>query len=166
VRPSAHGFTLVELLVVLVLIGLLTALVFPSMGRGLAMLRLKTSSREIVATLRLARSKATTEQQIYWVGFDSEKNEIQLSSDDRQYRKSFELPKGIAISRVSQPGRDESKDRGEAWFFFAPNGMAQAFEVLIENNRGRGVRILQSPLLRSPRLEDVFSEKSQLAVIQ
>jgi len=162
----AHGFTLLELLVVLVLIGLLTALVFPSMGRGMAMLRLKTSSREIAATLRLARSKAIAEQQIYWVGFDAEKNEIELASDDRQYRKSFELPTGIAISKVSSPGRDESRSRHEAWFFFAPNGMAQAFEVLIENNRGRGVRILQNPLLRSPRLEDVVSETSQIAVIQ
>jgi general secretion pathway protein H len=155
-----------ELLVVLILIGLLTALVFPSMGRGMAMLRLKTSSREIAATLRLARAKAIAEQQIYWVGFDTEKNEIKLSSDNRQYRKSFELPRGIVISKISSPGRDESQDHPEAWFFFAPNGMAQAFEVLIKNNRGRGIRVLQNPLLRSPRLEEVASETSQVGVLQ
>jgi type II secretion system protein H len=165
-RP-ANGFTLLELLVVLLLIGLLTALVFPSMGRGLAALKLKTTSRQIAATLRLARSKAITEQQIYWVGFDVEKNQVELSSDDRRYQKSFELPDGITIAKVVTTGMEEPRNRQSASYFFAPNGMAQAFQVLIENNRGRGMKVLQDPLTRSPRLEEVVtSESSGIAVVR
>jgi len=160
------GFTLLELLVVLLLVGLLTALVFPSIGRGVQTLRLKTSSREIVATLRLARSKSITEQKIYWVSFDLEKNQVELSSDDRRYQKSFQLPEGIAISKVSSEGANEPRNQQSYHYFFEPNGMAQAFEVLLWNSRGRGMKIFQDPLKRSPRLEEVASENSGITVIR
>src|SRR5206468_7818951 len=109
--PPIGGFTLLELLVVLLLIGLLTALVFPSIGRGMGALGLKTSSRDIVATLRLARSKAITEQKIYWVSFDLEKNQVELSSDDRRYQKFFQLPEGITMAKVASAGADEPRNQ-------------------------------------------------------
>jgi general secretion pathway protein H len=165
-RPSISGFTLLELLVVLLLIGLLTALVFPSIGRGMGALKLKTSSREIMATLRLARSKAITEQKIYWVSFDLEKNEIELSSDDRRYQKSFQLPEGITIAKVASVGVDEPKNQQSYHYFFEPNGMAQAFEVLLQNRGGRGTKIFQDPLMRSPRFEEVASESSGITVVR
>jgi len=165
-QPWASGFTLLELLVVLLLIGLLTALVFPSMGRGMGALKLKTSSRDIVATLRLARSKAITEQKIYWVSFNLERNQIELSSDDLRYQKSFQLPEGITISKVSLVGADESKNQQSYHYFFEPNGMAQAFEVLLQNSRGRGMRIFQDPLMRSPRFEDVEPESSGITAVR
>jgi len=150
---------------VLLLIGLLTALVFPSVGRGMAALKLKTSSRDIMATLRLARSKAITEQKIYWVSFDLEKNQIELSSDDRRYQKSFQLPEGITIVKVASGGADEPKNQQSYDYFFEPNGMAQAFEVLLQNSRGRGTKIFQDPLMRSPRFEEVASESSGITVV-
>jgi general secretion pathway protein H len=155
-----------ELLVVLLLIGLLTALVFPSIGRGVGALRLKTSSRDIAATLRLARSKAINEQKIYWVSFDLEKSQVELSSDDQQYQKFFQLPEGISISKVTSAGADELKNQQSYHCFFEPNGMAQAFEVLLRNSRGQGMKILQNPLMRSPRLEEVAPESSGIMVVQ
>src|SRR5262245_43827920 len=61
---SQAGFSLLELVAVLMLLALATAIVIPSLGRGLATVQLKTSSREIAAAIRLARSKAVREQQV------------------------------------------------------------------------------------------------------
>ena len=157
--PSA-GFSLLELLVVLVLIGVLSAVAVPSIGRGMATLKLKTSSREIAATLRLARSLATKEQKVYWVGFNRDKNEIELTSGDLQFQKSFTLPEGISIKKVSLLGDPGNKSRENPYYFFSPNGMSEAFEVLIESNRGRDIRVIQDLLIRSPRIEEVEGEGS------
>jgi type II secretion system protein H len=165
-KENHEGFTLVELLVVMLLVGLLTALAFPSLTRGISTLKLRTSSREIAATLRLARSKAIAEQQIYWVSFDMEKNQIELSSNDHQFRKSFELPQDIGIAKVSTSGIDEPGSRRKVSHSFAPNGMAESFEVLIQNRRGRGIRVFQNSLMRSPRLEEVASEGSGMVVVR
>ena len=158
--PSS-GFTLLELLVVLVLIGALSAVAFPSIGRGMAALKLKASSREIVATLRLARSLATKEQKVYWVGFNRDKNEIELASDDLQFQKSFALPEGVSIKKVSLLGDPGNKTRENSYYFFSPNGMTEAFEVLIENNRGRVIKVIQDSLIRSPRIEEVEGEATE-----
>jgi general secretion pathway protein H len=165
-RSAVGGFTLLELLVVLVLISLLTALVFPSMGRGIAALRLKTGSRDIAATLRLARSKAINEQKIYWVGFDLERNQVELSSDDQRYQKFFQLPEGITISKVTSAGAEVLRGQQTFQYYFEPNGMAQAFEVQLRNGRGQGMKILQNPFVRSPRLERLASESSGILVIR
>ena len=165
-RSSVSGFTLLELLVVLVLISLLTALVFPSMGRGIAALRLKTGSRDIAATLRLARTKAINEQKIYWVGFDLEKNQVELSSDDLRYQKFFQLPEGITISKVTSAGTEALRGQQSFHYFFEPNGMAQTFEVQLRNDRGQAMKILQNPFVRSPRLEQLDSDSSGIMVIR
>ena len=154
--PSA-GFTLLELLVVLVLISALSAVAFPSIGRGMATLKLKTSSREIAATLRLARSSAVKEQKVYWVGFNRDKNEIELASDDLRFQKSFSLPEGVSIKKVSLIGDSGNRTQENLSYFFSPNGMAEGFEVLIENSRGREIKVIQDSLVRSPRIEEVVS---------
>jgi Tfp pilus assembly protein FimT len=145
---------------------LLTALVFPSMGRGIAALRLKTGSRDIAATLRLARSKAIYEQKIYWVGFDLERNQVDLSSDDQRYQKFFQLPEGITISKVTSAGAEALRGQQTFHYYFEPNGMAQAFEVQLRNGRGQGMKILQNPFVRSPRLEQLAPESSGIPVIR
>src|SRR5262249_35722740 len=117
---SQAGFSLLELVAVLMLLALATAIVVPSLGRGLATVQLKTSSREIAAAIRLARSKAVREQQVFLLGFDSEKNEVELASLNPGFRRSFELPRGIHLMNVSlldKPAEGEDKN---PFFYFMP----------------------------------------------
>jgi general secretion pathway protein H len=158
IRQSSIGFTLVELLVVLVLVGMLVAVVFPSIGRGISTVRLRTCCREIAATLRLARSKAVKEQQVYLVGFDLEKNKVELSSADLRYQRFFALPEGVSIKKAVVLKSEQEEDRPHRTYFFSPNGMTEAFEILIGNDRGRELKVIQDSLSQSPRIEDVPSE--------
>ena len=156
--PPALGFTLLELLIVMALLGVLTAVVYPSIGRGMSTLRLRTASRQIAAAIRLARSKALREQQTYFLQFDVRKGRVDLSSEDLKYQRSFSLPEGIVFRRVASSGEDNGLDSTDRAYYFAPNGLGENIEVRIANSHGRQMRIIQSSMVHSPKIEEGGSD--------
>jgi prepilin-type N-terminal cleavage/methylation domain-containing protein len=156
-RP-AWGFTLLELLIVMALLGVLTAVAYPSIGRGMGTLRLRTASREIAAAIRLARSKALREQQAYYLQFDIDKGEVELSSEDLKYQRSFSLPEGVVFRRVALLGEDNGPYSSDRAYYFAPNGLGENIEVMIANSHGRQMKIIQSSMVSSPKIEE-YSNK-------
>ena len=56
-----RGYTLIELIVVLLLLSLAAAVAAPAVGRGLASLRLRAEVAGIVSFLRAARERAITQ---------------------------------------------------------------------------------------------------------
>jgi prepilin-type N-terminal cleavage/methylation domain-containing protein len=67
----ARGFTLFELLVVMLIISLIAALVMPQTAASLPGVRLKSAARAVAASLRYARSRAVYESTPYVAIFDS-----------------------------------------------------------------------------------------------
>jgi len=157
VEPK-RGFTLLEVLVVLVLLATTSALVAPSLGRGIAILELQSTARKIAATLRLARSKAVREQQVYFVEFNLEKGRVGLTSEDLKYQKTFDLPEKVRMKQIFRLKTENLREDTIYSFFFAPNGLGDSFEVWLANQRGREVKIVQDTLSRSPRIEEPETE--------
>jgi general secretion pathway protein H len=155
----AAGFTLVELLVVLVLISILMSITSPSIGRTLSAVKLRTASREIAATIRFARWKAIREQQLYWIQIDTEKNEIELASQDLKYHKLISMPDGISIIKASLLKDQGTPDpQKSSTYFFMPNGLSDSFQVVISTERGLQLKVFQDVLTGSPRIEQLPSE--------
>ena len=78
------GFTLIELILVLVIIGFLTSLVAPAITSTTG-LRLKTTTKKVAAGLRFARSQAVISGSTYRATFDLDKGQVtveSLASDD------------------------------------------------------------------------------------
>ncbi len=67
---NKKGLTLVELAVVMVIIGVVAALAVPNVGRWLPNYRLRSATRDIVSTLRLAQMKAVSTSLNYQVSFN------------------------------------------------------------------------------------------------
>ena len=65
------GVTLMELVVVVVVIGMMSALAVPSFLNYSSKMEAKSTARDIVSTLRMARSKAISERVQYGVFFDA-----------------------------------------------------------------------------------------------
>ena len=82
--PSAgsRGFTLFELLIVLFIIGMASALVLPRIAATLPGTQLKSAARAVAASLRYARSKAAYESTPYIALFDSTRKTLAVQSID------------------------------------------------------------------------------------
>lgn len=67
---NEKGFSLMEMVIIAVLIGVLAALAVPSLWRGATKLKVKNQARDIISDLRSARSRAVTEKTQFGVYFD------------------------------------------------------------------------------------------------
>ncbi len=93
---GSRGFTLFELIVVLLIIGVMMALVSPRLLGSLTKVNLKTSAQKISSSLRYARSQAVSEQTIYHAVFDFEKKGLFINAEkpqdneDNYFKAEFE----------------------------------------------------------------------------
>jgi general secretion pathway protein H len=137
--PTAKGFTLLELLIVLTIILIASSLVGATLYKGLGTLRLKSSAKEIAAALRYARSQAIYEKRIYIFSLDPE---------NRLYSISAWVPSETLSPQSSPPG-GEGRVRGKTLpegitvvdkervdLFFYPSGSSTGGKFSLTNEKG------------------------------
>ncbi len=76
---SPRGFSLIELVIALVILGIIIATALPSYLQWRDNLEYKTTTRAVVAALREARSRAITNNQPHQVIFDSANKQYRLT---------------------------------------------------------------------------------------
>lgn len=74
-RLGVRGFTLIELLIIVVILGTVMAVGVVSWQRGQESMRLSGATRDVLATIRQARSVALVSQKPAVITFANEKNE-------------------------------------------------------------------------------------------
>ncbi len=153
------------MLVVLVLIGIITAVAVPVAGAGIQTLRLQSGARHLAAALRLARGRAIRSQEIHLVSLDREQRRVTVSSGDLRFERSFQLPPGVRLQEALlqegtplRPGRPMPE---RIDFYFSPSGLSQALEIRLVNARGRSLRVVQQAFSRSPRILQVPPEENR-----
>lgn len=91
-RPS-RGFTLIELVLVMLIIGLLLAIVAPALGGLLRSQRMDQSARTIIALLQEARARSAADAKPYRLAIDTEDNTCWLEALTPE---GFERPRATA----------------------------------------------------------------------
>lgn len=146
-----QGFTLLELLVVLVIIGFVSALVGPKLAGHGSNLNLATASRKISACLRYARSHAASEKRRYVATFDFEKNRLTIKipkerSGDLEADfvdedvesaatfKPYDIPEGVKLEKAYSVD-DEQVDSDIFEILFFPSGGSSGGLVVLTNDR-------------------------------
>ncbi len=146
-----QGFTLVELIIVVVVIALVLAVSYPSLSRGSASIKLRAAGRDILSTFRYAREKAVTEQTGMRVAVDREKQEVTLSDDLGDGSRRYTLPRDIQIRRMLLGGIEVME--GPLIVRFLPNGSAEEAEVMLQSRTGSFLRIITDPITGGARVE-------------
>ena len=126
----ARGFTLVEMVVVLVLISLSIALITPSLSRFSQRVELKAAAQKVSGILRHFRSESVQKGKVYQILFDPGSREVRIRALEREGTEGEEgkeegkkgtepakekerrylLPGGIQIKEVKIPSPEFSSD--------------------------------------------------------
>jgi general secretion pathway protein H len=128
-QGSAAGFTLVEVMVVMVIAALMMGLVAASLSRSISGAEARTAARKVVASLRYTRSQAILKK---------EQTVFLVDTGERSYRapgrEAVVLPEGMDVLLTTARSEMTSEDVGGIRFF--PDGGSTGGHVdLIVNGR-------------------------------
>ena len=111
----SRGFTLVEVMIVMVIIALIMGLVATSMSRSVSSAEARAASRNLVASLRYTRARAI---------LDKQEQVFQVNTENRTYkapgREQVQLPEGVDVTITT--ARSELTSEAVAGIRFFPDG--------------------------------------------
>lgn len=142
------GVTLIEMLIVLALIGLMTAISYPAVAAGVERLRLRSASDSLMAFFNSALNWAERRQQAVLVVIDPAGNRLYARSEKPGYERELVFSEGVRIGSI-QPGdwRDESEPRR---IVFYPGGAPPRVVVGLVNRRGAVETVRIDPVTGVP----------------
>ena len=137
---NKNGFTLIELIVVLIIIVIGATLVGVYIGGGREGLQIRSFAKDIAATLRYARNQSVSEKILYCFVLDIEDSMYRLyrvkSEAEGDIKLIIDKPitKGISVF-IGEPGRDVYDIE------FFPQGNTSGGDIEVVGESGRSIRI-------------------------
>jgi general secretion pathway protein H len=149
-RAASHGFTFVEMVVVLAIIGLAAAVAVPAIEAGLDSREVRRATRQIAATMHHMRNEAMATGRQRSLRIKPDENAIET---DDQGRWAV-LTERARLERVL--GGAVAGD-GTVDILFYANGSTSGADIVISSRRdrfGNRLRLLLDPLVGTVRVED------------
>jgi general secretion pathway protein H len=152
VHNQAQGFTLIEVIVVLVIVILGFSAIGISMSSGRSTAEIKAAARDIVSALRYARGQALMDHEETTVAFDLEHNSYAVSNRDKIYT----IPDDISLTVVTAQSEMTGQGQGNIRFF--ADGSSSGGRVTLERDTAKW-QIDINWLTGASELSDTFDEK-------
>ena len=124
VRARQRGFTLIELIAVLVLIGIAISVVSLSFTKSLDNAKVQAASRDLVAALRYTRGQAIVKGQQTALDIDLEKNTYQAPG-----KPLMALPHNMHMTLLTADSEQTGATSGRIRFF--PDGASTGGHVSV-----------------------------------
>jgi type IV fimbrial biogenesis protein FimT len=146
-KGKQRGVTLLELVIVMVIIALGAVALAPNIGAWLPGYRLRSASRDIVSTLRVAQMKAVSNNQEHRVLFNPGAGTYILQRNSGGWiadGASQPLPSGIQINSITFAGNNAQ---------FNTNSSSSSGSITLRNSKGTTKRITLTPSTGRVRVE-------------
>jgi general secretion pathway protein H len=124
----ANGFTLLEMLAVILLIGIAAAAVSISVTQGLASARVRAASSELAGALRAVRAQAIVRGQDQHLDVDTRANSYRNAK-----QQDVRLPKGMRVSITSAKEDQPNDHTGRIRFF--PDGSSTGGRITLQSGK-------------------------------
>jgi type II secretion system protein H len=182
----SRGFTLLELMVVIVLIGIITALILPEMRGTYQDALLRSTGRELVNAFNIANSRAVSLNQAHRLNIDQRTGryvlEMRVREDehggefvpvqdvpgaqgelDTRITVSFRQPGEAAPEEESEAepssaGLDAARNTREGTILFYPDGTSDAREILLQDEQGFRLALKINPVTSRVHLVELGRE--------
>lgn len=144
---GTRGFTLIEMLIVVVVLGTMAMMVAPSVGGGVAQARVKRAASIVAGDLEVAFSNAARQRRPIRVSF---------TSSTRSYTVSDRATGTVLFSRDFGPGAElalNSLSASTAILDIYPNGIASGTDTITlqSGSKSRRVIVTRAGLIRGMR---------------
>lgn len=151
-RPDSGraGFTLVEIAIVMVIMGIIMAIAMPNMQRTLDSYRVKSAAAEVAVAIRYAQQESVTREVRHSVKFDTDYNNYSVERLDGGHWETLEtssLPLGVRLDNTTfDDNRLSFEPQGRpsgAGAVYLKGGSGQSRRVTV--NEAGGVRVETPP---------------------
>ncbi len=152
-RLGAGGFTLIELVIVLVIVGMGAALVAPAINSGMRMREVRSGVRALSAAFKTMQSEAIQSGKVRTLLIDPVENQLVVEGTER----SISLGDVVRLAKFADVMVDAS---GIARVRFFANGSNSGVAVLVddaENPANLGYVVRLDPLIGSVEVLDESS---------
>jgi len=126
----AAGFTLLEMLAVILLIGIAAAAVAVAVSQGLSSARVRAASVELAAALRATRAQAIVKGKDQLFDLD-----IKTASYHAAGGREVKLPQGMRLSITS--AREDQPDSHTGRIRFFPDGSSTGGRIILQRGERR-----------------------------
>ncbi len=166
IKAAKSAFTLIELTIVIVLIGIMSALIIPELRGGYQDALLRTTSRNLVNAFSIASSRAVSLNQVHRVRLDSKTGHYVIEKRTRETAQGDEFAplkdvseaEGTLDTRISihirSPENSETGAANESpekrqptdAITFYSDGTADATELLLRDKQGFRLALRINPI--------------------
>jgi general secretion pathway protein H len=142
----APGFTLIELMVVIVIIAIMSAVIIGEMGGTFHDALLRSTGRQLLSVFSLASSRAIAQDRTHQVRFDRATGRYEL---DTRRRGEFVPVESVGGSRGTIDSHIVLRFHGEGskdTVSFYPDGTADQQEIELRDPEGFGLALRVNPV--------------------
>ena len=160
-NPQSKGFTLIELAVVIVVLGVMIALVIPTLGE-MTGANLKRSARHLTGMVRFLRDEAQAKKAVYRLRFDIQGGRYWAEALTITSEKTAEFKKlqSALSTESSLSGQTTFKDvkagshPDDPYILFTPDGWVEKAFIHLRDGDGKAFTLIVKPLTGDTELRE------------
>lgn len=163
-----RGYTMIELIVVVVLIGIMLSMSVPKIRQSILSNNLKSTTRRIIGLVKSTRDRAIQKQSVYNFHIDFAENKIWIKADAGDEAEGFDteefqsgrdntfvLPPDVRVTDIWSRGGGTVAE-GEGLIRFNEKGYIEPAVIHLEAENGDVVSLELTPFLGSIRIYDRY----------
>jgi len=166
-RPNSQsGFTLIELMVVLILIGIFSGLMFAEMRGTYEDSLLRSTARKIISAANLAASQAVTLNRAHFLFLERDSSRLRIRMEQEsasEEQETLDSRIKVEVRPLKEPSDEESDDvlategqkqRDMEEIEFFPDGTADAREITLRDRMGVELVLRINPVTGRIRIRE------------